>query len=332
MTVETISVLGAGAFGTALAMSLAEAGHKIKLWGRDANALTQMQEDRENARHLPGIRFSPNLTATSDIGQASTHDVLLLAVPTQSLRALVTEHQAALTGRVLIACCKGVERDTGLLPTQVIQSVLPDARVGMLTGPSFAADIAAGKPTALTLAVDDPEDEAIQALLSTTSLRLYLTDDLVGAQLGGALKNVVAIAAGIVIGAGLGDSARSALMTRAFAEMTSYAQSRGARQETLFGLSGLGDLVLTCTSVQSRNFRHGHAFGAGETLEQGVTVEGVMTAHAIVQAHEDTDQTALDSLPVTYMVSALLKNEITLDEAIRAVLNRPLKREIDVAN
>lgn len=332
MAVATISVLGAGAFGTALAMSLADAGHKIRLWGRDAAAVTQMQENRENARHLAGLRFADGLTATPDIAQACAHDVLLLAVPTQSLRALVEEHQAMLAGRVLIACCKGVERGTGLLPTQVIQSILPDARVGMLTGPSFAADIAAGKPTALTLALEDAEDEAIQALLSTTSLRLYLTDDLVGAQLGGALKNVVAIAAGIVMGAGLGDSARSALMTRAFSEMTSYAQSRGARQETLFGLSGLGDLVLTCTSVQSRNFRHGHAFGAGEALEQGVTVEGVMTAHAIVQSHEDSTQSAFDSLPVTYMVSALLKNEITLDEAIRALLNRPLKREIDTGN
>lgn len=325
---QTISVFGSGAFGTAIAMSLAASGRKTLLWGRDAEAVIAMQRDRENRKHLPGATFSSNLIATPDITLASKSDVILLAVPTQSLRAHVSEHREALKGHVLITCCKGIEQGTGFLPSEVINDVIPATRVGLLTGPSFASDIAVGKPTALTLALKDQADTQLQALLSTPNLRLYLTDDLVGAQLGGALKNVVAIAAGIVIGAGLGESARASLMTRAFAEMTGYAQARGARAETLYGLSGFGDLVLTCTSTQSRNFRHGFAFGSGEALQHGVTVEGVMTAHAIVQTETARDRNAYDKLPVTYMVSALLSQRITLEEAIHAILNRPMKREL----
>jgi glycerol-3-phosphate dehydrogenase (NAD(P)+) len=216
-----------------------------------------------------------------------------------------------------------------LLPTQVIQDVVPQARVGVLTGPSFAADIAVGKPTALTLAMADADEEAIQALLSTSALRIYLSDDMIGAQLGGALKNVIAIAAGIVIGAGLGDSARAALMTRALAEMIRYAQKQGGRSETLFGLSGFGDLVLTCTSSQSRNFRHGAAFGEGIKTDENVTVEGVTTAHAVVEAMRTSasESRAEEDLPLTFMVSSLLKNEISLEAATDALLARPLRRE-----
>jgi glycerol-3-phosphate dehydrogenase (NAD(P)+) len=320
-----VAVLGAGAFGTALAMVMAQHGRDTLLWGRSGPAMADTIAQRENARHLPGLPFPSGLRVSDDIGALQNmgpdRAVVLLAVPTQALRSLLEPHRDILRPHLLVACCKGVERGTGLLPTEVIEAVLPGARTAVLTGPSFAADIAAGKPTALTLATADPEAEALQALLSTPRLRLYLTDDALGAQLGGALKNVIAIAAGIAIGAGLGESARSALMTRGFAEMGRFAATRGARRETLFGLSGFGDLVLTCTSTQSRNLRHGLAVGAQQPIDPTVTVEGVMTAHAVAEA------TTGDDLPVTRMVSALLKTRLTLADAIEALMSRPLRRE-----
>lgn len=313
-------VMGAGAFGTALAMALAASGTRTRLWGRDAERMAEMAQRRENPVHLPGLRFPDSLEAVGG-PILEPPEAALLAAPTQALRGLAAAHRTLLTGLRVVVCCKGVERGSGLLPTEVVESEIPGARTAALTGPSFAADVAAGKPTALTLATRDPEGEALQERLSTPNLRLYLSEDPVGAQLGGALKNVVAIAAGATIGAGLGESARSALMTRGFAEMTRYAAERGARRETLFGLSGFGDLVLTCTSAQSRNYRHGLALGAGEPPDSKATVEGVMTAHAVSESAAGAD------LPVTRMVSALLKGEVAMEEAARLLLSRPLKRE-----
>ena len=258
------------------------------------------------SRRLPGARFPDGLSVTGVIQGLRRVPTVLLAVPTQQLRAVLEAQADALTGAVLIACCKGVELGTGMLPTQVIQDVLPGAQVGVLTGPSFADDIAAGKPTALTLASAGPHRERLQRDLATHHLRVYLTDDLIGAQLGGALKNVVAIAAGITIGAGLGESARAALMTRGFSEMNRLAQARGAHAETLLGLSGLGDLVLTCTSDRSRNYRHGLAIGAGQVPDASVTV---------------------DTLPVTCMVAALCQGTVSLDRAMDLLLSRPLRAE-----
>lgn len=320
-----LAFLGAGAFGTALAMVMAKHGRDTLLWGRPGAAMTEVIDRRENARHLPGLPFPRDLRVTDDIGALPEQAVVLLTVPTQSLRSLLETVKGQLHGHVLVACCKGVERGTGLLPTEVIESVLPGQRRAVLTGPSFAADIATGKPTALTLATRDSEGEMLQALLSGPALRLYLSDDPTGAQLGGALKNVVAIAAGIAVGAGLGESARAALMTRGFAEMVRFAVARGARQDTLFGLSGFGDMVLTCTSTQSRNLRHGLAVGAGQPVDPAMTVEGVMTAHAVAEATTGGD------LPVTRMVSALLKDQISLADAVEALLSRPLRREADEA-
>lgn len=311
-------------------MTQAIAGRNVLLWGRDETAMKEMALSRENARRLPGARFAEGLIPTADIALACASEVILLSVPTQKLRALVSAHRELLEGCVLIACCKGVETGTGLLPTQIIEDVLPGASVGMLTGPSFAADIAKGKPTALTLAIDDASEIEVQELLSTPTLRLYLSNDLIGAQLGGALKNVVAIAAGIVIGAGLGDSARSALMTRAFAEMTRYTMLHGGRSETMFGLSGFGDLVLTCTSTQSRNFRYGMLFGAGDPIPEGWTVEGATTVHAVVEAFSKevgSAEEVQEVLPVTSMVAALLSQTITVQDAIELLLSRPLRRE-----
>ena len=316
-----IGVLGAGAFGTALAIALAQAGKRVVLWARDAGQAAAMAAARENVARLPGAAFPDGLHPTADVALAAQAPVLLLAVPTQTLRGLAEAQAALLTDRRLVVCCKGVELGTGLLPTQVLAQAIPGAQTAVLTGPSFAADIARGKPTALTLAVEGTGGEALQAALATHNLRLYLAHDVTGAQWGGALKNVVAIAAGVVLGAGFGESARAALMTRGFAEMGRLAQTRGAQAETLWGLSGFGDLVLTCTSDKSRNFRHGLAIGRGEAPDLSQTVEGVMTSHAIAQGADP------DALPVTCMVSALLREEVSLEQAKDLLLSRPLRNE-----
>jgi glycerol-3-phosphate dehydrogenase (NAD(P)+) len=320
MTQADIGVIGAGAFGTALAVAHAAAGRAVALWARDPAAAAAMDAARENRARLPGVTLPEGVAPTADVARAAAR-IVLLAVPTQSLRGVLEAHASHLAGRTLVACSKGIELGTGRLASEVIAEVLPGARAAVLTGPSFAADIAAGKPTALTLAAAGPDAEALQEALSTRSLRLYLSDDLVGAQLGGALKNVVAIAAGVAIGAGLGESARAALMTRGFAEMTRHAEAQGAQSETLHGLSGLGDLVLTCTSEKSRNYRHGLALGSGTPPPAGGTVEGVATARALAAA------VPADAIPVTAMVAALLGGRVTLAEAVDLLLSRPLKRE-----
>jgi len=321
MTRPEIGILGAGAFGTALAIALAQAGRQVTLWARDPAQAAAMAATRENAGRLPGAVLPAGVVPTPEISAALRAPVVLLAVPTQTLRALAAEQAPLLAGRVLVACCKGVELGTGLLPTQVLEDVIPGARTAVLTGPSFAADIARGKPTALTLAMAGPGGEDLQALLATHNLRLYLAHDMLGAQLGGALKNVIAIAAGLVLGAGLGESARAALMTRGFAEIARLAQARGGQAETLAGLSGFGDLVLTCTSEKSRNFRYGLALGRGAVPEAGQTVEGVATAHAVAAG------AGADLMPVTSMVSALLQGKVGLDEAKDLLLSRPLRHE-----
>jgi glycerol-3-phosphate dehydrogenase (NAD(P)+) len=221
----------------------------------------------------------------------------------------------------LVACCKGIDLATLQGPAALIAAACSNSPVAILTGPSFAADIARGLPTALTLAAQD--GEGLQHLLSTPSLRLYRSTDVIGAELGGALKNVIAIAAGVVIGAGLGDSARAALMTRGYAEMTRLALALGARAETLAGLSGFGDLVLTCTSAQSRNFRYGQAIGAGQGFDPTVTVEGAATAKAVSNMALRLE---ID-MPITAMIAALIDQTITLPQAISALLSRPLKQE-----
>ncbi|MBA86379.1 NAD(P)H-dependent glycerol-3-phosphate dehydrogenase [Thalassobius sp. S69A] len=315
-----VGVIGAGAFGTALALAQAVRGAPVVLWGRDPAAMAAMHATR-TAPALPVVPLPSEILVTPDLGAVAGCEVILLSIPTQALRGFLTDHGAGLGAAVLVACCKGVERGTGLLPTQIIADVLPGVRTAVLTGPSFADDIARGKPTALTLATDLPDGAALQEQLSTPAFRLYLSDDPVGAQLGGALKNVIALAAGMVIGADLGESARAALMTRGFAEITRLAAAQGAHPETLLGLSGFGDLILTCSSEKSRNFSHGIRVARGEADTGGKTVEGVMTAHAVSEQGADMD------LPVIHMVSALLKGQVSLAQAMDALLQRPLKSE-----
>ncbi len=314
-------ICGAGAFGTALAVTLSKNG-PVTLWARDVGHAAAMRAARENARRLPGIALPECVTIIS--GALPEGDgPCLLAMPMQTLGGFLTEHRAAL-GRPLVACCKGMDLATGLGPTALIARTIPEAVPAILTGPSFAADIARGLPTALTLAcADAPTGRALQAALTTPTLRLYRSTDAVGAELGGALKNVIAIACGAVMGAGLGESARAALMTRGFAEMNRLALALGARPETLAGLSGLGDLALTCTSGQSRNTRYGESIGRGASFDPAITVEGAATAQAALARARALD---LD-LPVTAAVASLVAGELHVAQAMDMLLSRPLKEE-----
>ncbi|MBD3665196.1 NAD(P)H-dependent glycerol-3-phosphate dehydrogenase [Sulfitobacter aestuariivivens] len=316
----TVAVLGAGAFGTALAISLAQ-NCPVTLWARD---LGDMARSRENAKRLPGFGFPDTLSVTADMSIASRADILLLSVPMQKLRALLQDNALLLADKRLVACCKGIELSTGLGPVTVIQECVPSATAAVLTGPSFAADIARGLPTALTLACkNDAAGEKLQQLLTTPNLRLYRTTDTIGAELGGALKNVIAIACGTAMGAGLGESARAALMTRGYAEMQRLAAHLGAKPGTLSGLSGFGDLTLTCTSTQSRNYQLGLSLGKETAFDPDTTVEGAATAIAV----QDVAQRAGLDMPITAAVAGLLEKRLDVQTAMNALLTRPLKEE-----
>jgi glycerol-3-phosphate dehydrogenase (NAD(P)+) len=318
-----IAVIGAGAFGTALAVSLARNG-PVVLWARDAEQVREIRASGENAPRLPGVALPQEITVSADIETVLQADIVLLSVPAQKLRDFLETYGNTLRGKQLVTCCKGMERGTGLRPSQVVAEHIPDAIPATLTGPSFAHDIARGLPTALTLAcADEAAGERLQARLTTPNIRLYRTTDMIGAELGGALKNVIAIACGVAIGAGLGESARAALMTRGFAELVKVAEKYGAKAETLAGLSGFGDLVLTCTSEQSRNYRFGQSIGAGETFDSGVTVEGAATAQALAQMAQEA---GLD-LPITRVVTGLVSGELNVRDAMDMLLQRPLKEE-----
>lgn len=316
-----IAVLGAGAFGTALAITLAREGRTVCLWARDPDHRSALSAERENRRRLPGARFPDTLRVAETVADTAGH-VLLLAVPTQQLGAFLEKHRGALDPAAVVLCSKGIDRATGLRPSQLVARHLPNVSVACLTGPSFAEDIARGLPTALTLA-SRSGGAGLQEDLSGATLRLYLTDDLVGAELGGALKNVIALAAGLTVGAGLGESARAALVTRGFAEMTRFAVSRGARPETLAGLSGLGDLILTCTSEKSRNFSAGCALGDGKALPEGRTIEGLATARILSELARDR---GID-MPLADMVAQVTTGALSVHDAAGILMARPLKKE-----
>jgi glycerol-3-phosphate dehydrogenase (NAD(P)+) len=319
-----IRVMGGGSFGTALAISLAQTT-PVALWVRDRQQALAMGKTRENAKHLPGIALPQNIEVETGNAPRKPADATLLAVPMQNLRNFCTAQAGHLADAgPLVACCKGIERGTGLRATQVVAACVPDAPVALLTGPSFAADIARGLPTALTLGCAEKAlGQLLQTKLSTPNIRLYRTSDLTGAELGGALKNVMAIACGAAMGAGLGESARAALMTRGFAEMVRVAEVMGARAETLAGLSGFGDLVLTCTSEMSRNYQFGLSLGRGASFDNDITVEGAATAEALC---DEAAQAALD-LPIAKAVRGLVRHELQLHEAMDMLLSRPLKEE-----
>jgi glycerol-3-phosphate dehydrogenase (NAD(P)+) len=315
----SISVLGGGAFGTALAIALSGDGSEVSLWSRDRLDAGRMRETRMSGKALPGLNLPASLTIARDIPKA---DIALVAVPAQRVRAFLEENGERLMDCAIVSCAKGVERGTGLGPVDVITSVLPSARAACLTGPSFAVDIARGLPTALVLAMRG-DAEPVQRALNRPALRIYRTSDVSGAQLGGALKNIIAIAAGIAIGAGLGDSARASVIARGFAEMSRYARQRGAETETLQGLSGLGDLVLTCTSEKSRNFSAGVLLGKGGSPDADATVEGIATAQAVAA---EAAKMGLD-MPLTNAIAAVTEGHLDIPTAIETLLSRPAGKE-----
>ncbi len=319
-----IAVVGAGAFGTALAIAFTRVGTKVDLIARDAGEAAIISHLRENRRRLPGAALPESVSVSAEPARVASASVAVLAVPMQRLSEVLTTLAPHLGSSPLVAACKGVDLVTLKGPVALLSAARPDGVHALLTGPSFAADIARGLPTALTLAcADDTAGRAIQHLLSTPTLRLYRTIDTTGAELGGALKNVVAIAAGATIGAGLGNSARAALMTRGYAEISRLALALGARAETLAGLSGFGDLVLTCTSDQSRNFRYGLALGRGGAFDEDVTVEGVATAQAVTTLSQ---QLGIE-MPVTSTVADLCAGRLSMSRAKEILLARPLKEE-----
>jgi glycerol-3-phosphate dehydrogenase (NAD(P)+) len=321
---HSVSVIGAGAWGTALASVAARAGRDVILYARNAEAAARMTATRENPK-LPGVNVDPRIAITSDIARAARADIILLATPAQNLRdalAALASHLAA--PRPVIACAKGIERGTHKFMTDVIAEAAPSAIPGILSGPSFASDVARGLPTAVTLATKDESlaSALVQALGSVT-FRPYHTSDVRGVEIGGAAKNVLAIAAGIVVGKQLGASALAALTTRGFSELVRLGRACGARGETMSGLSGLGDLILTCSSPQSRNFSLGIALGRGDRAPRDKLAEGEFTAPVLIElaASKNVD------MPVSNAVAAILSGATTIDEAIESLLTRPFKAE-----
>ena len=308
-----IGVIGAGAFGTALAIVLAEQA-SVTLLARSGSA--DIEAARENRARLPGARFPEALSVTGTPRDLTGSAALLLAIPAQALPDFWASEGPNLPDCPLVLCAKGIVRDGLRRPSELLP---PDRSFAVLTGPSFAGEIAAGLPTALTLAGAEPVTGDLQMLLARPRLRLYRTDDVIGAELGGALKNVVAIAAGIAIGAGLGESARAALITRGFAEIRRLARRLGARDETLMGLSGFGDLALTAGSPKSRNFAFGLSIGSGRERPGG-TIEGVATAEAVtaLARREGVE------MPIADAVVSVLSEETSVEEAMSSLLSRPL--------
>ncbi len=327
---QRIGVIGGGAFGTALAQTLRLAGRAATLWARDAGVVAEIAARRENSGYLPGVLLDAGLEATVDLGRAASADLVLLVTPAQSTRAmaaLLAPHLRA--GVPVVICAKGIEQATGERLSTVLSQTLPGVPLAVLSGPSFAADVVRGLPTAVTLAcVDEALGAALTAVIGYRNFRIYWTDDVAGVELGGAVKNVLAIAAGIAAGKQLGASAHAALVTRGFAELRRFGAAMGARPATLQGLSGLGDLLLTCGSAQSRNMSLGRGLGEGRSLAEILgsrrsVSEGVATADAVValaRAH------GLD-MPIAEAVQAVCTGTLTVDAAMAGLLSRPFKAE-----
>jgi glycerol-3-phosphate dehydrogenase (NAD(P)+) len=321
---ETVAIIGAGAWGTALAAVAARAGRTVTLYARDASHAARIASARENPR-LPGIKLTAAIAVTSDIAQACRADIILIATPAQHLRAAVNAIASHLRANTpVIACAKGIEHGTHKFMTEIIAESAPHASPAILSGPSFADDVARGLPTAVTLAAkDEALASALVLALGSATFRPYHTTDVRGVEIGGAAKNVLAIAAGIAVGKKLGASAQAALTTRGFSELARFGRAFGARAETMVGLSGLGDLILTCSSPQSRNFALGIALGRGEPPPAGKLAEGEFTAPVLVELAASQGI----ELPVSMAVAAILGKKLTVDAAIDGLLTRPFKAE-----
>jgi glycerol-3-phosphate dehydrogenase (NAD(P)+) len=326
----SVCVVGGGAWGTALAQTLALGGQNVTLWAREAEVVDDIQTRRVNRAFLPGISLDHRITATAVLSDAAASDAILIVVPAQHVRATVQSVARSLKPETpLVMCAKGIEQATGKLMGDVISEVVPSAQIAVLSGPSFAADVARGLPAALTLACrNETIGRGLAADLSSRQMRLYWSNDVVGAELGGAVKNVLAIAAGIVEGRGLGASAHAAIVTRGFAELRRFGEAMGAGPETLLGLSGLGDLVLTCGSAQSRNMSLGRGLGEGKSLasilgSRTAVTEGVYTAAAVVRLAREKSV----EMPIAEAVHAIIEGRVSVDDAITALMLRPLKAE-----
>jgi glycerol-3-phosphate dehydrogenase (NAD(P)+) len=321
---RSVAVIGAGAWGTALAAVAARAGRDVVLCARDAARAAEIAASRKNPK-LPGARLEAGIAVTGDMASAARADIILIATPAQNLRQAVTALAPHLIEATpIIACAKGIERGTHKFMTEVIEGAAPGAIPAILSGPSFAEDVARGLPTAVTLAARDEKlARALVQALGSSTFRPYHTTDIRGVEIGGAAKNVLAIAAGIVVGRKLGASAQAALTTRGFAELTRLGRACGARNETMAGLSGLGDLILTCSSPQSRNLALGIALGRGEARQAGKLAEGEFTAPVLIELAASQGV----EIPVSNAVAAILSGAASIDEAIERLLTRPFKAE-----
>ncbi|MEN3793460.1 NAD(P)H-dependent glycerol-3-phosphate dehydrogenase [Fulvimarina sp. MAC3] len=325
-----LTVIGAGAWGTALASLYSRAGHDVLLLGRNADAMAAINETRSNAVYLPDVVLPPSLRATHDAEEALNNaEAVLFVVPAQSLGQAAEAFGDLIPEKaLLVLCAKGIERRSGRFASAIMADRFPQNPIAVLSGPSFAADVANGLPTAVTVAgqsIDIADDAA--ELLSTGTFRCYASDDMAGVEAGGALKNVLALAAGMASGKNLGESAKAAIVTRGFVELRRLGAAFGGRAETLMGLSGLGDLILTCSSTQSRNFAYGMALGSGidrtnMKLAEGVYSAGI-AAHLAREHHIEA--------PIVQAIAEILAGEISVDDAMQALLSRPLRREVESA-
>ena len=330
MEFGTIGIVGGGAWGTALAQATRKSGRTILVWAHEAETVAAINETHENRDFLPGIALDPAIRATRDLAEIAECDAVLMVAPAQHTRAIAAELGKSLPDeRPVVLCSKGIERGSHRFMSQVLVETIPQAIPAVLSGPSFAAEVARGLPAALTLACSDAKlGEALSHAIGHTAFRPYWADDLIGAQIGGAIKNVLAIAAGIVRGRELGSNAHAAITTRGFAEMVKFGTALGGRAETLTGLSGLGDLILTCGSPQSRNMSLGIALGQGQTLEDYLGArrsvsEGAYTASAVAEiaALHNLD------LPICLAVDDVLSGKLGVDDAIEGLLARPFRAE-----
>jgi len=329
-----IGVIGAGAWGTALAAVARRAGREVVVQAREADVVASINDDHVNARFLPDVPLDDGIKATSDGAEAVTADAVLLVAPAQHLRVVCADLADAWpAGTPAVICAKGIEQETCALLSEVVAEALPGVPLAVLSGPTFAAEVAREQPTAVTLACADADlGEALTAALATPRFRIYSAGDLVGAQMGGAVKNVLAIACGIVEGRRLGDNARAALITRGLAEIVRLAQAKGAKAETLMGLSGLGDLTLTCNAMQSRNFSLGHALGEGRGLddvlgERESVAEGVFSASAVTALARRHGV----EMPICDAVDGIINAGADIDATVAGLLARPLTADGPVA-
>ncbi len=326
----TVSVIGAGSWGTALAQVYTKAGHHVTLWAREKEQADSLNKTRENLTYLPGYKLDERMRVTNDLERALQSDILLCVIPAQHVRSILQRMNPFVqAGQTIVLCAKGIEIETGRTLVDIVHEECPQAECAVLTGPTFAHELMEGMPSAATLACSNPvHADRITEALSNTTLRLYKTTDVIGAQAGGAIKNVIAIACGMIEGLGLGESARAALVTRGLAEIARLTVALGGKRDTLMGQCGIGDLMLTCSSQQSRNFSLGFQLGQGEKLadilaaRKGVT-EGVSTARAAAELarHYDVD------MPIVKMVCACLYDHLDPKTAFTRLMERPVRSE-----